>query len=88
MIDQDIKEFSTKDSADKDVFEGALTNYYTKKPLFYPEEYREAADALVLAFLLIVSKFVWHVNVYEKFSIWISHHEGIVMVDINCDFLV
>ena len=48
--DQDIKEFSTKDSADKDVFEGAITNYYTKKPLFYPEEYREAADALLMVY--------------------------------------
>ena len=33
-------------SADKHVFEAVTINYYTQKPLFYPEEFQEAANAL------------------------------------------
>ena len=37
-------------SADKDVLEAVTTNYYTQKPFFYPEEFQEAANALLVYF--------------------------------------
>ena len=37
-------------SADKDVFEAVTINYYTQKPLFYPEEFQEAANALLMVY--------------------------------------
>ena len=37
-------------SADKDVFKAATINYYIQKPLFYPDEFQDAANTLLMLY--------------------------------------
>ena len=60
-------------SADKDVFEAAAINYYTQKPLFYPEEFREAANALLMVHFGFHQDSISVVNCDTVFDILIQH---------------
>ena len=60
-------------SADKDVFEAATIHYYTQKPLFYPEEFREAANALLMLYLGFQQDSISLENCDTVFDILIQH---------------